>query len=573
VRIRIDDGTELNAEFNVEAEGPHLNVVLESAGGRTSSRRPRNGDYVPALTALLQRLRAYRAVLLAASVVSNRVSHLPESERALLQEPVDLVDVSDIDEFRLNITRAQGRVALPEKAAKDGNNRKRIQLRLHVPGYGPGDAARLGADLAAPPGMAPQAPASEPGVSDRQDLLDEVGGMVLHRQDGRPSLHKPLALLWTIGRLAEGKARLVSWPEFHREVGTLLADFGPEGSRATPQYPFWHLATSERLWEVHGLTGVPTAADVTAVAGLTRGAAGLLRDRATRDAVVEVLFDRYLSGSTDRAALLARVGLRGDRPANLPGAIDVIRPLIGVELHTVTSKRPNIVLELRKDIVLVGTDRSPTGQPVRIQEIQRGLDLLARHRTVRVSVEELGHRSSFVGAVLATLPDAEVLENPAAVTLRKPTRKPPADDVHFGELDGVTQVRVRREQAQLRRLLAGERDRAECALCGDEYPLAFLVAAHVKKRSVCTDTERRDLHHVAMLACAFGCDALYESGWITVDDHGVVQTIDTGIASQGWFRDRLQGLAGRRCSAHSQSSEPYFAWHRATVFRGGSALP
>ena len=65
------------------------------------------------------------------------------------------------------------------------------------------------------------------------------------------------------------------------------------------------------------------------------------------------------------------------------------------------------------------------------------------------------------------------------------------------------------------------------------------MAAHVKKRAVCSDTERRDLHHVAMLACSFGCDALYESGWITVDENGYVQTSSLEIVPKGSFRNQL----------------------------------
>jgi hypothetical protein len=50
-------------------------------------------------------------------------------------------------------------------------------------------------------------------------------------------------------------------------------------------------------------------------------------------------------------------------------------------------------------------------------------------------------------------------------------------------------------------------------------------SAHIKKRSLCTDDERRDLRHVAMLAYSFGCDALYEAGWITVDGTGQIRTM------------------------------------------------
>lgn len=134
-------------------------------------------------------------------------------------------------------------------------------------------------------------------------------------------------------------------------------------------------------------------------------------------------------------------------------------------------------------------------------------------------------------------------------------------------LDALAQVKVRTEQAQLRSFLAGQRRMAPCALCGHVYPMEFLVAAHIKKRAVCSDDERRDLHHIAMLACTFGCDALYESGWITVDNSGHAQTAPLPTALNGRFRDQLQHLAGRPCTAHNQHTEPHFDWHRTQRFR------
>jgi hypothetical protein len=100
--------------------------------------------------------------------------------------------------------------------------------------------------------------------------------------------------------------------------------------------------------------------------------------------------------------------------------------------------------------------------------------------------------------------------------------------------------------------------------------MGFLVAAHIKKRSLCSDQERRDLRHVAMLACAFGCDALYEMGWITVDHEGRVQTVALDQVPEGRIRTHVQDLAGRRCTAHDPASEVYFAWHRTTIFRGSA---
>jgi hypothetical protein len=50
------------------------------------------------------------------------------------------------------------------------------------------------------------------------------------------------------------------------------------------------------------------------------------------------------------------------------------------------------------------------------------------------------------------------------------------------------------------------------------FPVDLLVAAHIKRRSLCSETERRDLHNVAMLACKFGCDALFEEGYWLVSE-------------------------------------------------------
>ena len=402
---------ELNAEFTLQADEPYLSLVLESAGGRTvGSDRPRNDQYAPALTLLLRRLGERRAVLVSALVASARVSAVPESQRTLLQGPLDLASVTDFEQLRLDITRVQGRIGQSAGAAKEGNNRKRLQLRLDVPGYGPGYAGRLAADLAAP-----------------------------------------------------SARELQAWPT----------------------------------------------------------------------------------------------------------ASELLRSLIGEEIRTVTGM-PNMVLAVHGDTALVRTSRSPEGQPVEVGEVQKGLDKLQMHGSVRVNVEELGHRSAFVGAVLATLPGARFTKNPATVMLGASPGVREGSDPVFAVLDGVASVKVRKEQAQLRNLLAGNRELATCALCGQEYPMGFLVAAHVKKRSICSDDERRDLRHVAMLACTFGCDALYEAGWITVGQDGNVQTVLVDGLPEGRIREHLKHLAGHRCAAHSPASERYFAWHRMTVFRGRS---
>jgi hypothetical protein len=89
-------------------------------------------------------------------------------------------------------------------------------------------------------------------------------------------------------------------------------------------------------------------------------------------------------------------------------AADLLRRLQGVQLTTATG-RVNIILALSPTDVIVATDRSPQGQPVSIGQVQAGLDRLRDTGEIEVSVRELGHRSSFIGAVLAHLPGAVLI--------------------------------------------------------------------------------------------------------------------------------------------------------------------
>ncbi|WP_188309115.1 hypothetical protein [Streptomyces sp. CBMA123] len=88
-----------------------------------------------------------------------------------------------------------------------------------------------------------------------------------------------------------------------------------------------------------------------------------------------------------------------------------------------------------------------------------------------------------------------------------------------GELERTATSARRGEQAALKRhLLPGPTE--ECALCGRTLPAGFLIAAHITKRAICTDDEKRDFATIAMVACSLGCDSLYERGYITVTDTG-----------------------------------------------------
>lgn len=144
-------GRTLDAEYTVEPDAPYLALIIDSRSGMSGSRPPRNPDYNQALTILLERLAQLDAVLVDALVDSRRTQQLglPESDRRLIAEPIRLAQVSDMESLRRGMGTEQAKIAQAPNATKGGNSTKRIRLRLQVPGYQPGDAARLAGTLSA----------------------------------------------------------------------------------------------------------------------------------------------------------------------------------------------------------------------------------------------------------------------------------------------------------------------------------------------------------------------------------------------------------------------------------------
>ncbi len=139
-----------------------------------------------------------------------------------------------------------------------------------------------------------------------------------------------------------------------------------------------------------------------------------------------------------------------------------------------------------------------------------------------------------------------------------------------GQTDAKTERKVRREQRLLREALGLGSGEHACTLCGRVYPDRFLVAAHIKKRSECTQAERTDIPAIAMIACAFGCDALFEHGYVFVNADGTIKPTKRAEASDGHLRIAVGALNGRKVNAFNAESAPYFGWHRAQYESVGS---
>ncbi|GAA2979337.1 hypothetical protein JOD63_002948 [Microbacterium terrae] len=278
------------------------------------------------------------------------------------------------------------------------------------------------------------------------------------------------------------------------------------------------------------------------------------------------------------SALLASVLSRPSKvlDASLSAVDGFLRELIGTPIPTVSGTRTNTILSVGTDHVLVATSRTPTGQPVPIAEVVAALEHLKQDGIIDANVESLGYRSAFFGAVLLQVPGARVVgAAPPRITISEssdaepghpPTRiAPDVEPGPFqGALDRPVTTRQRREQHRLRAALLRGRDEATCALCGETFPARFLWASHIKKRAAATEAEARDLPRIAMLACIFGCDALFEDGYVSVEAGAVIGTAAVDEASA--IGRKINQIRGRAVGEYATSAT-YFAWHREHVFR------
>ncbi len=148
-----------------------------------------------------------------------------------------------------------------------------------------------------------------------------------------------------------------------------------------------------------------------------------------------------------------------------------------------------------------------------------------------------------------------------AVIVRAPSRWDQDDLAYLRDVDNFDtpkQHLARKEQQFLRRRLLGGLDEGACAICGRTYPITLLVAAHIKRRSKCGHTEKGDPANVVPM-CLFGCDALFERGYIGVRNGQVVSI--PGPPTTDTVEHRIKELTNRTCAQWTKKNAQYFEWH------------
>jgi len=129
----------------------------------------------------------------------------------------------------------------------------------------------------------------------------------------------------------------------------------------------------------------------------------------------------------------------------------------------------------------------------------------------------------------------------------------------LASLDRETIARRRTEQYILRNYLTKNKDICECAICQKVYPIKFLATAHIKKRKDCSEEEKRDLN-VVMPACHFGCDKVYEEGYIYIDEGFICGNFEKKETTKPLI-DYISNLEKKKCNYFKTETAHYFKYH------------
>lgn len=92
---------------------------------------------------------------------------------------------------------------------------------------------------------------------DTADVGGRFARLGVWARDGVRAPHKPLLVLYALGRRAAGDLGPLRFADVERPLRRLLERFGPPRRRHHPEFPFWYLQT-DRVWVVHPPAGYPS---------------------------------------------------------------------------------------------------------------------------------------------------------------------------------------------------------------------------------------------------------------------------------------------------------------------------
>src|SRR5215470_10827350 len=80
-------------------------------------------------------------------------------------------------------------------------------------------------------------------------LIQRFRALNVWRRGDERAPHKPLLVLYALGQLQAGAARLIPFDQLERPLERLLEEFGPPRKSPHPELPFYHLQRNG-VWEI-----------------------------------------------------------------------------------------------------------------------------------------------------------------------------------------------------------------------------------------------------------------------------------------------------------------------------------
>ncbi|MCY4092002.1 MAG: HNH endonuclease [Caldilineaceae bacterium] len=84
---------------------------------------------------------------------------------------------------------------------------------------------------------------------DREEIARKFETLRVWQRGDERAPHKPLLVLYAIGKLLQGEDRLLRYSEVDEKLGNLLREFGPKRRAYHTQLPFWRLQ-NDGVWEI-----------------------------------------------------------------------------------------------------------------------------------------------------------------------------------------------------------------------------------------------------------------------------------------------------------------------------------
>ena len=138
------------------------------------------------------------------------------------------------------------------------------------------------------------------------DLKREILGIRTWRSRGERAPHKPLLILYVLGRVARNEPREMLYEDVKEDLRKLLVDFGPYRQAHSPCYPFVRLC-NDGFWKIRGKEILHTKKNWSDKE---------LTENQTRGGFTEVVHD-LLAGNQELLSEVAQIVLNDNFPGTL----------------------------------------------------------------------------------------------------------------------------------------------------------------------------------------------------------------------------------------------------------------